>query len=54
MWKQLLLQMTQGDTKALPHCISFVENEVDGYDELLQSLPQNKNEKIIGITGRLV
>ncbi len=51
MWKQLLLHMTQGDTKALARCISFVENEVEGYEELLQSLPQNKITKIIGITG---
>lgn len=51
MWQQLLQQLIQGDTKALARCISLVENEVDGYEELLQALPANKNAKIIGITG---
>jgi LAO/AO transport system kinase len=51
MWQQLSKQLMQGDAKALARCISLVENEVDGYEELLQSLPANKKTKIIGITG---
>ena len=50
MWQQLLQQITQGDIKALARAISLVENEADGYEELLQSLPQNP-ATIIGITG---
>ncbi len=48
---QLLQQIKLGDTKALARCISFVENEVNGYEELLQQLPLNNTTKIIGITG---
>jgi LAO/AO transport system kinase len=45
------LQLIQGgDFKALARAISLVENEVEGYRELLRSLPQ-KNSIVIGITG---
>jgi LAO/AO transport system kinase len=50
MWTELLLQIQQGDIKALARCISLVENEYPGYEELLQSLPSS-HTKIIGITG---
>ena len=51
MWKELLQQLKQGDAKALARCISLVENETDGYEGFLQSLPLNNSAKIIGITG---
>jgi LAO/AO transport system kinase len=51
MWQQLLQQIQQGDVKALARAISLIENEVAGYEELLQSLPQRAGTKIIGITG---
>jgi len=50
MWQQLLDQIQQGDAKALARCISFIENEQPGYEELLKSLPASP-AKIIGITG---
>jgi LAO/AO transport system kinase len=50
MWTELLEQMKQGDIKALARSISFVENEQDGYESLLRSLPAS-NTKIIGVTG---
>jgi LAO/AO transport system kinase len=50
MWQELLNQIQQGDTKALARCISLVENEQTGYEDLLQSLPSSP-AKIIGITG---
>jgi LAO/AO transport system kinase len=50
MWQQYLYQIQQGDVKALARCISLIENEVPGYELLLQSLPSN-NQPIIGITG---
>jgi hypothetical protein len=40
-WQQLLQQIIDGDSKALARCISLLENEVDGYEELLQKLPAN-------------
>ncbi len=51
MWQQLLKQLHQGDIKALARAISFVENEQQGYEEMLASLPSNKAAKIIGVTG---
>ena len=37
MWQQYLYQIQQGDVKALARSISLVENEVPGYELLLQS-----------------
>ena len=51
MWKDLLVQIQQGDIKALARSISLVENEQPGYEKLLQLLPSNQQTKIIGITG---
>jgi LAO/AO transport system kinase len=51
MWQQLLQQIQQGDIKALARAISLIENEVAGYEDLLQSLPKKFATKIIGITG---
>jgi len=51
MWHQLLEQIQTGDIKALARTISFVENEQQGYQELLGQLPGNDHTKIIGITG---
>ena len=51
MWQALLQQLTNGDTKALARAISYVENEVDGYEQLLAALPHYPATRIIGITG---
>jgi LAO/AO transport system kinase len=51
MWQQLLQQVIDGSMKSLARCISMIENEVPGYEELLQQLPANNTVKIIGITG---
>lgn len=50
MWPQLLLELKAGDTKSLARCISLVENEVEGYESFLQSLPHS-SVPVIGITG---
>lgn len=50
MWPQYLQQIQQGNFKALARCISLVENEVDGYEEILQLLPTSATP-VIGITG---
>ncbi len=47
----LLQEIIQGNVKTLSRCISIIENEVQGYEELLQQLPVNNTVKIIGITG---
>src|SRR5262245_8194210 len=51
MWQELLKNIQHGDVKALARCISFIENEQEGYEELLKSLPASSRTKIIGITG---
>jgi len=47
----LLHQMQQADKKALARCITIVENELDGFEEILTSLDFKKNIPVIGITG---
>ncbi len=48
----LLLEKIQtGDRKSLARGISYIENEVPGYDQLLSALPGNDDTKLIGITG---
>jgi len=51
MIQELLSKLQLGDAKALARSISLVENEADGYEGLLQSLPHNPNKPVIGITG---
>jgi LAO/AO transport system kinase len=50
MWQQLANQLQNENIKALARAISFVENEVAGYEALLEQLPK-KNTPVIGITG---
>ncbi len=47
----LIDQLQQGDKKALARCITIVENGLEGYEELLTSLPFNNKIPVIGITG---
>lgn len=51
MWQQLLTDLQNENIKALARCISLVENEAKGYEDLMQQLPYNETAKIIGITG---
>ena len=51
MMIELLTKLLKGDAKALARAISLVENEADGYEELLAALPNNLNKPVIGITG---
>lgn len=50
MWQQQLDEIKQGNSKTLARCISYIENKVAGYEELLQQLPAS-HTPIIGITG---
>jgi LAO/AO transport system kinase len=51
MWQQLLDDLIKGHPRALARCISLVENGVDGYEGLMQSLPPTPAATITGITG---
>ena len=50
MWKELFRQLQEGDPKTLARCISLVENEHPGYEQLF-STPGFTQAGIIGITG---
>jgi len=47
----LIQQLQQGSTKALARCITYVENELQGYEEILTQLQFSKNVPVIGFTG---
>jgi LAO/AO transport system kinase len=47
----ILHSIKTGDARALARAITLVENELPGYEELLSSLPFEKNIPVIGITG---
>lgn len=47
----ILQQLYQGDKRVLARCITLVENEWPGYEQLLQQLTFSKNTPVIGITG---
>ena len=50
MWQQQLQEIISGNVKTLARSISFIENEVEGYGQLLQQLPASQ-KPVIGITG---
>ncbi|HXS36199.1 MAG TPA: methylmalonyl Co-A mutase-associated GTPase MeaB [Flavipsychrobacter sp.] len=49
--KQLLLQIQNGNFRALARGITLVENDLPGYYDLLQSLYDTQKSKVLGITG---
>jgi len=49
-WQHLLKQIQEGNVKAIARGISLIENDIPGYEELLQSLPVS-HIPVIGITG---
>ncbi len=51
MHQTLIEQLHKGDKKALARCITIVENELDGYENILTSLKINSSIQVIGVTG---
>lgn len=49
--QNLIQQLQQGDKKALARCITIVENELEGYKDILKSLTFKNKTPIVGITG---
>src|SRR5689334_7307846 len=47
----MIRRLQHGDKKSLARAISLVENEVDGYEQLLIKIQPDPSVKIIGITG---
>ncbi len=50
MWQQQLNEIKLGNSKTIARCISLIENEVPGYENLLEHLPFS-NTPVIGLTG---
>jgi LAO/AO transport system kinase len=50
-WPSLLQSVGEKDIRALSRCISLIENEVGGHEQLLLALPYNDTIPVIGITG---
>jgi LAO/AO transport system kinase len=50
MWQQQLNEIKQGSSKTIARCISLIENEIEGYERLLEQLPPSSTP-VIGITG---
>lgn len=50
MWQQQLNEIQQGNSKTIARCISIIENEIEGYERLLEQLPPSSTP-VIGITG---
>jgi len=50
-WKQYYDLAQKEDFRGIARCISIIENEQEGYDELLKQLPTAPIAPIIGITG---
>src|SRR5689334_14655790 len=49
--QELLQEAIKGNRRSLARLISAVENESDGYMEVLQQLPISRSIPVIGITG---
>ncbi len=49
--KELHEQIKAGNFLALARGITIVENELDGYESLLLGLNENRNARVIGVTG---
>jgi LAO/AO transport system kinase len=48
---KLIQQLQSGDKKSLARCITIVENELEGYGQILSSLKFNNSIPVIGVTG---
>jgi LAO/AO transport system kinase len=51
MYQQYIPGLLSGNIKSLARCISLVENEAAGYEQLLEQLPDSNHTIVVGITG---
>lgn len=49
--KELVEKLQMGDVRALARCITVVENDLPGFEDLLASLTFSKSTPILGFTG---
>lgn len=50
MWEDQIRGISKGDVKTIARCISLIENEAPGYEEMLRLLPSG-DVPVVGITG---
>jgi len=50
MWEQLTKGLLGGDVRSIARLISLIENETEGYERFMQSIPVSTTA-VIGITG---
>ncbi|MBS0026129.1 methylmalonyl Co-A mutase-associated GTPase MeaB [Chitinophaga sp. 22321] len=51
MYQSLIDGLAGKNIKSLARCISLVENEAVGYEQLLEQLPVSNHTRVVGITG---
>lgn len=51
MFEEINNQAKAGDKRSIARCISLIENEVPGYEDIINSLSTKSGVPIIGITG---
>lgn len=51
MFVELINQAKAGDIRSIARCISLIENEVPGYEDIINSLSTQSGVPVIGITG---
>lgn len=49
--KTLYQQIREGDFRAIARAVTIVENELEGFEDLLLLLSENRHARIVGITG---
>jgi LAO/AO transport system kinase len=49
--KTLHQQIREGNFRAIARAVTIVENELEGYEDLLLLLSENRHARIVGITG---
>ena len=47
----LIEELHKGNSRALARCITYVENELPGFEEILLQLKFSKNTPVVGFTG---
>ena len=51
MFDELIILAKQGDPRSIARCISLIENDVPGYEEIVTSFSANNTVPVIGVTG---
>ena len=53
MHKKLIEELQRGDKKSLARCITIVENELGGYENILSNLKINGSIPVVGVEANI-